>query len=79
MNDSGPRIPDGETPARKSPRLPEKGPGDGKRPRVFPDDVFPDDTQRDVVYGVCRVTLQLGEPVRFPYGQGTTCSTPVVW
>ena len=44
--------------------VPVGGPGNRERPRVFLGD-----TQGDVAFGVCRITLQLGHRVvRFPCG-----------
>ena len=55
MNDSEPRIPDGEAPAGGSLRAPGGGPGDETRPCALLGNI-----RRDVVCGICRATLQLG-------------------
>ena len=52
MNDSGPRIPDGDALAGGSLRAPQRGPRDGTRLRAVLGD-----TRGDVVCGVCWVTL----------------------
>ena len=64
MNDSGSRIPNGETPAGRSSRVPGRRLENGTRPRAFLGD-----TRGNVACGICRVTLQLGYlVVRFPCG-----------
>ncbi|CAN0472312.1 unnamed protein product, partial [Laminaria digitata] len=62
----GPRTPNGETPARGSPRAPGKRVGNGTRPRAFLGD-----TTGGMTCEVCGITLQLGHwAVRFPCAQG---------
>ena len=76
MRSSGHRIPNGEAPAEGSARAPVGGPGNGERPRAFLCD-----TEGDVAYGFCRVTLQLGHRAGYVLhaDKGAMCSTPVVW